>query len=404
MWGRNGMAELFSSTDLNAQVQLVRNLLKHEAFSKLPVERQLAAYPYTQNVHKANLICRIMKELWPYPEGDKLFDIFKQFENFLTAIGQRGHFIHQFEVFLLGLNVILTMVDEQPKSFKVKSSNDLIMIWMLTSMTHDFGYPIQYSSKILSTLSLLYEKFDLDYLRDRYDSVKISSVLDREPNLNTFEFQLKDDNKVKYRYDINDLVHEVIKSSFKISKENSKNLQSLMIEKKDHGYLSARMLCRAIFKNHTSLSEFNAIDNLNILPTLKLAMGAIIGHNFAAYKNGSDYEYLACLDFIKNPFAYLLFIIDNIQDWNRTIIENDEYPEYHLAEYSYNNKKWKLTYLLIHDDWSTPRIDSLEKSIADRKLMFDQLIKPTKLLGYSFSIYFIANDSYQFRNFIEIAI
>jgi hypothetical protein len=392
--------ELLGQTHLSPQIRLVENLLEIKKIKTVSVERQIAAYPFVANVYKGSLICKIMKELWPYSDGDRLFSIFNEFENFLTAIGKRGHFIHQFEVFLLGASILSPLFKQRQSVFKVSSVKKLIEVWLLSSMTHDFGYPIEVSEKILTTVSGLYEKFDLKHVSERFSSIKIEDILKKEDSLINFDFSDELDSRIKYSFSIQELIEEILKKNFRIkSTEIQKTILELKNEK-DHGYVSASILFRSIMNNHKKIKSLTEIRKIKDFRTLKLSMAAVLGHNF--YRYGE--EWIKYIDFDLNPYAYILFLIDNIQDWNRNIIYTEKHPEYQLADIEIESKSLFVRYNVIRENWSDKEKDKFENDINVRNTLINCANKPKTKFKYKITVDYTASDSHKFEKKIEVSI
>lgn len=90
---------------------------------------------------KYGLVLDRIKRLWVKSDKEPgLFDTVEKFEKVLQRMQDyRDHFIHSFNVFLLGYYIINKL--EIPQSdFK---SNDVNLSWMLAATFHDVGYTIQ---------------------------------------------------------------------------------------------------------------------------------------------------------------------------------------------------------------------------------------------------------------------
>lgn len=56
-----------------------------------------------------------------------------------------------------------------------------------------------------------------------------------------------------------------------------------------------------------------------------------------------------------------MYLLDNIQEWNRSIVPHDEYPEFLLAQFKISDNAIELGYRLSHRNWSS-KIENNAKS------------------------------------------
>lgn len=175
------------------------------------------------------LIIKYLIQLWSgkYGKEDsgKSFELYEKFETILKYIeGYRDHFVHQFQVFLIGAIIIdknySDFVDIYRNSFQNMKEDSLDFSWLLCSTFHDFCYPIQlydqfnvkFFKEFLNITSNIieinYEKILLeknylkyiDQLVSLYDSIIICEsnwVYDQECRINNFMRSLFLNNVIK---------------------------------------------------------------------------------------------------------------------------------------------------------------------------------------------------------------
>ncbi|MCK5158159.1 MAG: hypothetical protein KAR08_03315, partial [Candidatus Heimdallarchaeota archaeon] len=322
-----------------AEIGLIENLLELKHFKKPQIQRRLAVYPYESYAKKNELICELMKLLWPEQVKIDLFSIYKDFDYFMTATGRKGHFIHQFEVFLLGLNLLLVLWKKKPNLsiFKAKSKEELINIWLITATTHDCGYPLQIAPDIVNDLSNLCMKLNLKYLSDRFDSIKFKDLLKKEHELKGLVIRNKSQDEIISEYiSIEILMKIILKSNLKLSSDEIQKLIDKFVDDANHGYVSSIILCNILLDVVINdLSDPNKFKDDWLFNKLNFIAGAISLHSLDI----KDRKYIRKISFEDNPYAYILFLIDNIQDWSRAIVPNTKYAEYQLKDFNISDNE-----------------------------------------------------------------
>lgn len=88
---------------------------------------------------------KLIDQLWDKRFGFTYPDIQKDFEVVLLLNPKyRDHFLHQFQVFLLGIIIIDALYDEVwVKDFERNSGSKIEDAWLACSAYHDYNYPIQ---------------------------------------------------------------------------------------------------------------------------------------------------------------------------------------------------------------------------------------------------------------------
>lgn len=377
-----------------AEENIIMALFELPQFKEPNIQRKLAYYPYASPEVKNETICEIMDSIWGKTNFEYPFKTFKELEIYLTAGGQRGHFIHQFEVYLLGLNIIDVFLKNKVK-FVFEDTERIYYTWLITSTAHDFGYPLQIAQKITTRLSKLYQDIGMVSLSDKFKSISYSdSLILKESDLSSLIIKKDTTSHVCETILIKELIAETILATLSVKTSDACDIQSKLITDNDHAYVSAVMLSNILVKQllKNNNDDYNHMKDSWQFDALKYAIGAIALH--ASKKN----ETIENLAFEKNPFAYLLFIIDNIQEWNRAVVNDIAWPIYTLTHFSVTdtNKEIKLNYMLNHDVWDKDMKDRIVISLKDKKDLLEKPSGPNPPLGLIFTLQFNSNDGDSF--------
>jgi len=258
---------------------------------------------------RAQKTTKYMKAIWQEVhrkiETSKLFSNFEKFEQFLFKIPRyRGHYIHQFNVFILGFYILKKLLENPNISRQIQSNNDNpYFTWMACSTSHDLGYPIQEV-----------ETWFQDFLEDFLGATS------------TYHIDIKDiltptyPNYIGYFSEIHYQLVNLNQNQWNFSEQKHKDMQfeELLLrklDKKDHGVLSAIILAYSVLIKETSLDQ-NILINRDFPRYILPACHAIAVHNF-------DPDDLI-IEFEKTPFAFLLVLCDELQDWGRSQAKKDK--------------------------------------------------------------------------------
>ncbi len=98
-----------------------------------------------ENKNDHDIAFKIINTLWKERLGLEYPDIHKDFEVVLLLDPHyRDHFLHQFQVFILGILIIDALYDETwIKDFEEKHGSKIEDAWLACSTYHDYNYPIQ---------------------------------------------------------------------------------------------------------------------------------------------------------------------------------------------------------------------------------------------------------------------
>ena len=375
----SGHSGLTVFSEQQAEMDLVRNLFSNTCFQKRELRFLFSKYPIVTLSEKGHIICKIMELLWPGKTGEKQFKLFGEFENFLLAIGNRGHFVHQFLVYLIGLNIIQILLDKYPSEkereelFGFKDENLIFDTWLMAASAHDFGYPYEFAIEISERLSGLYGKFHMSHLSEQFGLLKAQPM------------DLKKEYIISLngaRIDVGLLLQEVIQSSLDVSNERATKVQKHLENAKDHGYVSSIIICRTVLGAYLKETDWASFRNDEIYRSLQYAMGAIALHNLR------EKEYQKQIAFSKNAYAYLLFMLDNIQDWSRVFTRMKKWPTYQLVQFTRNDYQGEISldYYLRSDSWPDGMKERVDNSLKEKEATVNTLSGAGKPLGITIGV------------------
>lgn len=264
--------------------QINKEIQKHlkEFYSKLEIEiEDIGGIDRIYN-KVTKLVSDIAQTLNLYAVLDIIDNIGPAFEPLLgTDVKYREHFIHQFQVFLLGYYLINEKKSLRKQLLKhLQNINpnydleDVLKVWFITSMFHDFSYSVGKMEGWLKNYFLrvaVPSKFNINWA-DIFTQYEVEKV-------KLLELISANSNKPK------DKIANIIKDTF--------------IEDHDHGVMSGLML-------------MNILDIEEML--LKEACCAIALHTEVFYSK------LGKLRIDQFPFAFLLVFCDNAQEWGRPVM------------------------------------------------------------------------------------
>jgi len=236
----------------------------------------------------------------------------------------RDHYLHQFQVFLLGLSIIDCLYDQFKKKYEYPE-----LSWLICSSFHDIAYPVQQ-----------FDEWSRIFFKEVFNISTNPSELDLKSHfvnegllyctayiINSFYCchlsQPLSDNWL-------DEEHEVVKYFF-----------NAVTSEKNHGILSSISLLKMI-QNEESKESLNLIfgDFKDCLKNIYVpAALAIALHEDKIWKgliksNEEDVKpkSIKSLKFECDPLSFLMVFCDNVQDWGR--------PSKALEEENFDNKKY----------------------------------------------------------------
>jgi hypothetical protein len=320
---------------------------------------------YLQRIYYDFLIenFSIYNQLSPLHQ-EKLLILAREFEknqkNLFRIRNYRDHFLHQFNVYIIGIAVISIINSElkndivedfnlsySPISRQVyKEANDVSLMWFLTSMFHDIAYPVEKCGAWL-------DSFFQEYIYRKGDN---STIVETDINISNMIYD------VEYNSCIEELAEYHRKLNFRTRKINYKNITEesnvnkgcevrsqildQTIRRRDHGILSAIMILhkfrrekkifRFLFPAAAAISIHNFMwidknflkDPCNSCPGLECEKCNKWNEAYDKYfedwiernkniSNRDQVEELRYISYKKNPLGFLLFLCDLLQDWGR---------------------------------------------------------------------------------------
>ena len=289
-------------------------------------------------------------KLWVNSEKNpSLFKDTKDFEQLLMRKGQpyRDHFVHSFNVFLLGYYLINKLSYMYPaKRYFGQTGQNSNLTWMLSATFHDVGYPVQETE---SWLNMFFDKF---FGVNPNFSVNISQILPAiyVDFMRMISYYQQDPKQ--------SLLHN---NAFQFMDWSFYNELGSGLFNKDHGVLSALMLCHRMAIREGFLGDVaNSRDRWDFLYNHLPASHAIGTHTASVQ-----------VSFAKHPFAFLLVLCDEIQDWGRpSNKENNDIIE--LRDISIEGLE--IPTIRFYIEASENRRDRLT-DVLDKRLKKDNSIK-----------------------------
>jgi hypothetical protein len=238
----------------------------------------------------ALLIKKIAQILDLHPALGVIDSIGPAFEPLLgTDVRYREHFIHQFQVFLLGYYLInkkerlqkflINHLREINTRYATAKDDeileDILRIWFLASIFHDFAYSV---GKMEGWLKKYFERVQIH----PYPKILISWS----------------DMLAEYEIEKTRLIQLVSRFTNKKEEEIAELIKNAFIKELDHGVIGSLMLMNILR---------NEIDEI----ILKEACCAIALHTDNVYSK------LGNLTLTQFPFAFLLIFCDTAQQWGR---------------------------------------------------------------------------------------
>ena len=272
------------------------------------------------SLERSKHVTDTLRKLWVIiHQKEATFEFFKNYENLekllLEDKNYRGHYIHQFNVFLLGYFMLNKIEKEYSDIWRIfkRFSNEPYFTWMLASTFHDMGYPLQKIDDWFSRYLDMFLKVDAPY------EIEIERLL--SPIF--FEY-VKFIAQAHAAFRVNRTI------VFGQNEKRDWHFQNLLLKelrKKDHGVLSSILLIHS-FLTQEKFSHSDTWLISDFSRGIMTACHAIALHNIQS----KDIE----ITFKKHPFAFLLSLCDDLQDWGRS---SDGYDDSELINLDLINRK-----------------------------------------------------------------
>ena len=288
----------------------------------------------TQRLDDYKIVVNYVKKLWEIHlplliKTTSSFDFYQEFESILKLdIAYRDHFLHQFQVFLLGTLIIDKIFHKFQNSYKKTFENidksSIFKSWLITSTFHDFAYPLE-----------RYTKWN-DELFYKLLNIK------KSPTEIGFEKITMEKNFLEYLDQIDNLLscYNKSESNWICKKPHTTNedlrrfLLNKIVYERNHGVLSSLALLKK------SDSEQKPILEETLSSEIYPAAVAIAIHDQGIWqpfrgkkpswrKKSPPWEeeflkcnYLKHLDFSEQPLSFLLIFCDTAQEFGRPNFPN----------------------------------------------------------------------------------
>lgn len=202
-------------------------------------------------------------------------------DNQLRTKGKRDHFLHSFQVFLVGEIIIDAQTDTIKRRLKLESGAMLSLerCWLLASLLHDIGIPFQ-SREWIDGVG----DFEINLLNDIRHKHFIDDLIARFSTA----AGIPQDSPKKILYD-------------RAQQENARGQSEV-----NHGLISAVQLLRK------SMTVSTGVYENEVLPAaLSMALhDRQLWHDLARHQ-------LTPIDGSKLPITFLLILCDNLEAWGR---------------------------------------------------------------------------------------
>ncbi len=406
MFNNEGIVFSAAHSSQSAEKALIERILVEPFFRKdTTIHRKIALYPHANIKDKNLIISDVVSGLF---EDGGMVETFRAFDYFLAISGKRGHFIHQFEVFILGMNIILKLKDighDLKDIFGFDDIDKIIYCWLIVATAHDLGYPLESLDDILDTISKLYGSIGFPQLEEKFKQLEIGNLIKGNADFESIFVDSAPGTPNTGKIEIGKLIHdEIIQSLYLLPGEEDKvkELQLRLLNKPSHAYASSVLLSKAIIESLLRGKSVDEVRQLWKFAAVKRAAAAIALHGLKSDdKPEKDYTYyIKKISFNKNPYAYLLFIIDNMQDWGRTLyIKKDKlWPEYILDSFQFiSANDMLLDYHVVHDTWEEGIFEDVEKYLREKEEMLNMAIKPSFKLRIEIQLDFTTNLGRKFK-------
>lgn len=300
---------------------------------------------------------------------EKLLDLTRKFEknqrNLFRIRRYRDHFLHQINVYLLGLAIINiingtfkgAIIDDFNKAYftganqKYQNINDISFIWFIAAMFHDIAYPIEKCGGWLDAFFQQYIYRQKDNRSILEANINIANMIS-DVDYNSFIEELAEYHR-KLNFRKENLNYTDIMNEQSVNKGCEVRTQILdqIIRHRDHGILAAVMLLQS-FRDENEIFKFlfpaaAAISIHNFLWTDKEILDNPCqtckkyrcekckewGKSYDKYyKNWAErnknrpsrdkVEDLRYISYENDPVGFLLVLCDLLQDWGRYDFEN----------------------------------------------------------------------------------
>lgn len=313
-------------------------------------------------------------------------------EIFLKEYGYREHFVHQFQVFLLGSYIIdklCAIRKDTIKKFKDTFRTDIEIAWLAASTYHDFNYSTQ-----------KYQSWLIEYLNEvlRLESKKVKKELSK---LNLEGATIRENFLLTSEKLLDIIINKYVDKPEPIRDKLNLFLYEKIVSKRNHGLLGSLTLLKIYNDAHKKSSNKITKEGID-QAALAIALhdekmweffcgckGYLLEEkeckNKCEKKNNCDpwdknlkyFEILDKISFNDEPLIYLLILCDSVQDEGRVGQESSNIRSY-LTGLEVDSKG-KLQITVVVSDSFSYRIKQSEFSRLEQFLcdgQFEIILKP----------------------------
>jgi len=374
-----------ASLAIEAQEDLLASIVNSSSFPRLnalEIESRLSKYAFSgarnREVIVSEIVSPLLEEILTSSRivRKKVFDSFRAYDAYSVQSGKKYHYLHQFDVFLLGLSIMCTIWDQleaKKNYFGYEDPVHMFHAWVLTSIVHDFGYPLESLEDRIKDLAKIFgdlgaravsSKLKASYLKK---VIKSSIGVDIRA-LHNIKIRIPDGTTT-----IGDLLRLCIQDTIRVGEHVARKEQEKMVSVRDHGYMSAVILSAFM----SSIGNYFVSDPKKYDVIVK-ALGAI-----ALHVRGKSL--IRKMTLRNNPFAHLLLICDNLQDWDRSFFHQENYPTCCLTKYRASKDSVGITYFFYHKKWQS-NVRSELVNYLRKKVSILRALERSKMLGVNLSI------------------
>jgi hypothetical protein len=374
-----------------AEKKLIHLLLEEEFINDPWLQRRLGCYALADTTERDRIVLEIVNFFFRGRLPSEIFAVEREFDSVFAVLGKKGHFVHQFEVLIFGWALIRMLIEQDKgikRSFRFNTPNEIFFVWLIASVIHDFGYPLQVAGGVLEKLFEWYQALGMSEVAELFQGLMKNYEDTEAKNLTELKSQTWEG------FDIKTILLEALRDSLKSDRSSVETLlERIDVEFKRkgsrgkiHGYPGAVVLCGKYFQSWQTKglkAKTFAFD----IKSLKLAASAICLHDLPGVFN----KYIRKIDFHRNPYAYLLFLVDNLQEWFRNLRPNEEWPSYNLLKIGRTRNRLELSYILTHEKWTEIMEHEARSSIRRKFQRLDMMSKPKPALRFQIAVDFRTN-------------
>lgn len=226
----------------------------------------------------------------------------------------RDHYLHQFQVFLLGISIIDAFFEKNQKNIEWTEGSELI--WLIVSSFHDMTYPIQ-----------LYDNWSEDFFKEMFKTEKKFGALELKSRFIEENFLSCMNHIIERLYDIHIKKLEKEQDAIGIKNKLVKHFFEKIAAEKNHGLLGGVALLKIV--HNRKLCKKNRFEKYFVPSAL-----AIFLHDIWSKDDKLRKDFLPHINFEDDPISFLLILCDSIQEWGRPSKSSKNKDIFYLEEFT----------------------------------------------------------------------